>query len=145
MSAARLRAGYAVLSLGGSALDAVEAAVTVLEDDPTFDAGRGSFLTSDGRVQLDALLMDGGRMKAGGVACVERLRNPIQAARLVLEKSPHVYFVGPGAEHFAHSHGMTLIENAELVLDRERERLAQAQARQAAGFADDTFSGQALH
>jgi beta-aspartyl-peptidase (threonine type) len=140
-----LETGYAVLSRGGSALDAVEAAVTVLEDDPAFDAGRGSFLTSDGRVQLDALLMDGGRMKAGGVACVERLRNPIQAARLVLEKSPHVYFVGPGAEQFAHSHGMTLIDNAELVLDRERQRLAQAQARQAAGLADESFSGQTLH
>ena len=63
-----LETGYAILSRGGSALDAVEAAVTVLEDDPTFDAGRGSFLTSDGRVQLDALLMDGGRMKAGGFA-----------------------------------------------------------------------------
>jgi beta-aspartyl-peptidase (threonine type) len=136
-----LQTGYDILSLGGSALDAVEAAVSVLEDDPTFDAGRGSFLTSDGRVQLDALLMDGGRMKAGGVACVERLRNPIQAARLVLEKSPHVYFVGPGAEQFAHSHGMILIDNTELVLDRERERLAQAQERQAAGFADGTFSG----
>ena len=93
-----LETGYAVLSRGGSSIDAVEAAVTVLEDDPTFDAGRGSFLTSDGRVQLDALLMDGGRMKAGGVACVERLRNPIQAARLVLEHSQHVYFVGAGAE-----------------------------------------------
>ena len=136
-----LEAGYAILARGGSALDAVEAAVTVLEDDPTFDAGRGSFLTSDGRVQLDALLMDGGRMKAGGVACVERLRNPIQAARLVLEKSPHVYFVGPGAEQFAASHGMALIDNAELVLDRERERLAHAQARQSAGLADETFSG----
>jgi L-asparaginase / beta-aspartyl-peptidase len=119
----------------------VEAAVTVLEDDPTFDAGRGSFLTSDGRVQLDALLMDGGRMKAGGVACVERLRNPIQAARLVLEQSPHVYFVGAGAEEFAHSHGMQLIENAELVLDRERERLKSAREREAAGLADATFSG----
>jgi beta-aspartyl-peptidase (threonine type) len=140
-----LETGYDVLSRGGSALDAVEAAVTVLEDNPAFDAGRGSFLTSDGRVQLDALLMDGGRMKAGGVACVERLRNPIQAARLVLEKSPHVYFVGPGAEQFAHAHGMALIDNAELVLDRERERLAQAQARQAAGLADESFSGQALH
>jgi beta-aspartyl-peptidase (threonine type) len=139
---AALEAGYAILARGGSALDAVEAAVTVLEDDPTFDAGRGSFLTSDGRVQLDALLMDGGRMKAGGVACVERLRNPIRAARLVLEKSPHVYFVGPGAEHFAHSHGMPLIDNAELVLDRERERLLEAQARQSAGLADETFSGQ---
>jgi len=136
-----LEAGYAVLSRGGSALDAVEAAVTVMEDDPTFDAGRGSFLTSDGRVQLDALLMDGGRMKAGGVACVERLRNPIQAARLVLEQSPHVYFVGAGAEEFARSHGMLLIDNAELVLDREKTRLQAAQERQAAGLADATFSG----
>lgn len=136
-----LDAGHAILSRGGTALDAVEAAVTVLEDDPTFDAGRGSFLTSDGRVQLDALLMDGGRMKAGGVACVERLRNPIQAARLVLEESPHVYFVGSGAEQFALAHGMKLIDNADLVLDRERERLAQAKAREAAGLADATFSG----
>ncbi|HXS76643.1 MAG TPA: isoaspartyl peptidase/L-asparaginase [Terracidiphilus sp.] len=136
-----LQAGFAVLAGGGAALDAVEAAVTVLEDDPTFDAGRGSFLTSDGRVQLDALLMDGGRMKAGAVACVERLRNPIQAARLVLEKSPHVYFVGAGAEEFARAHGMPLVDNAQLVLDRERERLVQAQQRQAAGLADDTFSG----
>ena len=136
-----LETGYSVLSLGGSALDAVEAAVTVLEDDPTFDAGRGSFLTSDGRVQLDALLMDGGRMKAGGLACVEHLRNPIQAARLILEQSPHIYLVGPGAERFAQAHGMTLIDNSELVLDRERERLAQTQARQAAGRADETISG----
>ena len=138
---AALDTGYNILSRGGSALDAVEAAVIVLENDPTFDAGRGSFLTSDGRVQLDALLMDGGRMKAGGVACVERLRNPIQAARLVLEKSPHVYFVGAGAEEFAHAHGIPLIENAELVLDRERERLAMAKVREAAGLEDQTFSG----
>jgi beta-aspartyl-peptidase (threonine type) len=138
---AALEVGYDILSLGGSAIDAVEAAVSVLEDDPTFDAGRGSFLTSDGRVQLDALLMDGGRMKAGGVACVERLRNPIQAARLVLEKSQHVYFVGTGAEQFAAAHGMALIDNSELVLDRERERLRQAQARKAAGLEDETFSG----
>jgi beta-aspartyl-peptidase (threonine type) len=136
-----LEAGHAILSKGGSALDAVEASVTVLEDDPTFDAGRGSFLTSDGSVQMDALLMDGGRMKAGGVACVEHLRNPIQAARLVLERSPHVYFVGAGAEEFAQSQGMALIENTELVMDRERERLAFAQTREAAGLADQTFSG----
>jgi beta-aspartyl-peptidase (threonine type) len=136
-----LEAGFAILSRGGSAIDAVEAAVTVLEDDPTFDAGRGSFLTSDGRVQLDALLMDGGRMKAGGVACVERLRNPIKAARLVLEESPHVYFVGTGAEDFAAAHGMPLISNRELVLPREVQRLALAQLRHAAGLADNTFSG----
>src|SRR6516164_830850 len=136
-----LEEGWKVLQGGGPAMEAVVAAVTVLEDDPTFDAGRGSFLTSDGTVQLDALLMDGGRMKAGGVACVERLRNPIQAARLVLEQSPHVYFVGAVAEEFARSHGMALIDNAELVLDRERERLKTAQEREAAGLADATFSG----
>jgi L-asparaginase / beta-aspartyl-peptidase len=136
-----LEAGHRILTRGGTAIDAVEAAVIVLEDDPTFDAGRGSFLTSDGRVQLDALLMDGGRMKAGGVACVERLRNPIKAARLVLEQSPHVYFVGIGAEEFAQSHGMALIENKELVLDRERERLKVAREREAAGLVDATFSG----
>jgi L-asparaginase / beta-aspartyl-peptidase len=137
-----LAAGWDVLARGGPALDAVVAAVKVLEDDETFDAGRGSFLTSDGRVQLDALLMDGGRMKAGGVACVERIRNPIEAARLVLEKSPHVYFVGPGAESFAAAHGMPLIDNAELVLDRERNRLRAAQDRAAHGLADETFSGE---
>ncbi len=136
-----LEAGWAVLTSGGAAVDAVEAAVTVMEDDATFDAGRGSFLTADGRVQLDALLMDGGRMKAGGVACVERLRNPIKAARLVLEKSPHVYFVGAGAEEFAARKGMKLIKNSELVLERERERLAAAKVREREGLADLTFSG----
>jgi beta-aspartyl-peptidase (threonine type) len=136
-----LATGYAILEKGGSATDAVEAAVTILEDDPTFDAGRGSFLTSEGRVQLDALLMDGGTLRAGGVACVERLRNPIQAARLVLDKSPHIYFVGTGAEAFAKSHGMPLIDNSELVLDRERIRLKEAQSRLSQGLADITFSG----
>jgi beta-aspartyl-peptidase (threonine type) len=136
-----LSIGYAILSRGGSATDAVEAAVTVLEDDPTFDAGRGSFLTSEGRVQLDALLMDGATLRAGGVACVEHLRNPIQAARLVLDQSPHVYFVGSGAEAFAQRHGMTLIDNSELVLDREKLRLKQAQQRLAEGLEDITFSG----
>src|SRR6202453_4237803 len=138
---APLEVGHEILARGGAAIDAVEAAVAILEDDPTFDAGRGSFLTADGRVQLDALLMHGGPLKAGGVACVERLRNPIQAARLVLEKSQHVYFVGPGAEQFAVAHGMALIDNSELVMDRERERLAHAQARADAGLGDETFSG----
>jgi L-asparaginase / beta-aspartyl-peptidase len=136
-----LETGYKVLTSGGSATDAVEAAVTILEDDPTFDAGRGSFLTSEGKVQLDALLMDGATLRAGGVACVERLRNPIQAARLVLDKSPHVYFVAQGAENFAASHGMPLIDNSELVLDREKLRLEEAQFRLAQGLADTTFSG----
>ena len=136
-----LRAGWSALSRGGTAVDAVEAAVTVMEDDDTFDAGRGSFLTRDGRVQLDALLMSGADLKTGGVACVERLRNPIQAARLVLERSPHVYFVGVGAERFATQHGMRLVENTELIVPRERERLMQFQLAEAAGERDTTFSG----
>jgi len=136
-----LQEGWRLLDRGASAIDGVEAAVTAMENDPAFDAGRGSFLTRDGRVQLDALIMDGVSMRAGGVACVERIGNPIQAARLVLDKSHHVYFVGPGAEAFAASHGMRLIDNSELVLDRERERLAEAQKRERAGVPDATFSG----
>jgi L-asparaginase / beta-aspartyl-peptidase len=134
-------AGYALLRQGASALDAVQAAVTLLEDDEIFDAGRGSFLTADGRVQLDALLMDGATLRAGAVACVERLKNPIQAARLVLEQSPHVYLVGADAEEFARRHGMGLIDNAELVIDRELQRLQAAQARAKAGIPDQTFGG----
>jgi beta-aspartyl-peptidase (threonine type) len=136
-----LTTGYALLAKGASAVDAVEAAVATLEDDDTFDAGRGSFLTSDGRVQMDALLMDGATLGAGGVACVERLKNPIHAARLILDKSPHVYFVGEGAEQFAAAHGVSLIDNSELVLDRERQRLAEAQQDHRAGLPDGTFSG----
>jgi beta-aspartyl-peptidase (threonine type) len=138
-----LAAGWAVLSKNGSALDAIEAAITVMEDDDTFDAGRGSFLTRDGRVQLDALMMDGATLRAGGVACVERLRNPIQAARLVLDKSPHVYFVSTGAERFATQHGMRLVDNTELIVPRERERLMRFQQAELAGHPDTTFSGNA--
>ncbi len=136
-----LAAGYELLQRGATAVEAVEAAITVMEDDDTFDAGRGSFLTADGRVQLDALMMEGHTLRAGGVACVERLHNPIQAARLVLEKSPHVYFVGPGAESFAAENGMALCDNSELVIPRETQRLEAARAAQRAGLPDKTFSG----
>jgi beta-aspartyl-peptidase (threonine type) len=136
-----LEAGYHRLQHGGSALDAVQAAVAVLEDDETFDAGRGSFLTRDGRVQLDALLMDGATLRTGGVACVERLANPIHAARLVLDHSPHVYFVATGAERFARQHGMALCDNMDLVVPREQKRLYDAQAAELAGLEDTTFSG----
>jgi L-asparaginase / beta-aspartyl-peptidase len=136
-----LAAGYALLEQGATAVDAVEAAVAVMEDDDTFDAGRGSFLTQDGRVQMDALLMNGENLRTGGVACVERLRNPIRAARLVLDKSPHVYFVGTGAERFARQHGMALCDNMDLVVRREQERLYKAQADELAGLPDETFSG----
>jgi L-asparaginase / beta-aspartyl-peptidase len=136
-----LAAGYELLERGASSLDAVEAAVAVMEDDESFDAGRGSFLTQDGRVQMDALLMNGENLRAGGVGCVERLRNPIRAARLVLDKSPHVYLVGTGAERFARQNGMALCDNMELVIPRERKRLFKAQADELAGLPDETFSG----
>jgi beta-aspartyl-peptidase (threonine type) len=136
-----LAAGYTLLEQGASAVDAVEAAVAVMEDDETFDAGRGSFLTQDGRVQMDALLMNGENLRTGVVACVERIRNPIHAARLVLDKSPHVYFVGTGAERFARQHGMALCDNMELVIPREQERLYKAQVAERAGLPDETFSG----
>jgi len=136
-----LAAGYSLLERGASAVDAVEAAVAVMEDDEAFDAGRGSFLTRDGRVQLDALLMNGENLRTGGVACVERLKNPIHAARLVLDHSPHVYFVGTGAERFARQHGMELIDNTELIVPRERERLMAFQKAELEGATDTTFSG----
>src|SRR5262252_1727086 len=123
-----LAAGWRVLSGGGSALDAIEEAVVIMEDDETFDAGRGSFLNRDGRVQLDALIMDGSTLRAGGVGCVERLRNPVRAARKILSESPHVYFVGEGAEKFAAEHGVPLCKNEDLVIPREVERLRQYQA-----------------
>ena len=126
---AALAAGWNELERGRSSLDAVEAAVKVMEDDEAFDAGRGSFLNRDGRVQLDALMMDGATLRAGGVGCVERIRNPIHLARIVLEDSPHVYFVGPGAERFAEEHGVPLIANKDLVIAREVQRLRGLQAR----------------
>ena len=129
-------AGWRVLERGGSALDAVEEAVVVMEDDETFDAGRGSFLNRDGKVQLDALIMDGSTLRAGGVGCVERLRNPVRAARKILSDSPHVYFVAEGAERFAAEHGIPLCSNEDLIIPREVERLREFQASRGAKTPD---------
>jgi len=123
-----LAAGWRVLERGGAALDAVEEAVVVMEDDETFDAGRGSFLNRDGKVQLDALIMDGATLRTGGVGCVERLRNPVRAARKILSESPHVYFVAEGAERFAAEHGIALCNNEDLIIPREVKRLRDYQA-----------------
>lgn len=122
-----MAAGWRVLGSGGTALDAVEEAVVIMEDDDTFDAGRGSFLNRDGRVQLDALIMEGSTLRAGGVGCVEHLRNPVRAARKILSESPHVYFVAEGAEKFAAEHGIPLCKNEDLVIPREVERLREYQ------------------
>jgi beta-aspartyl-peptidase (threonine type) len=123
-----LSAGWSVLRRGGSSVDAVEEAVVVMEDDETFDAGRGSFLNRDGRVQMDALIMEGATLRAGGVGCVERIKNPVRAARKILSESPHVYFVGEGAEQFAAEHGIALCNNEDLIIDREITRLQEYQS-----------------
>jgi L-asparaginase / beta-aspartyl-peptidase len=119
-------AGYDVLARGGTAVDAVEAAVIVLEDDPTFDAGRGSFLNEDGMVELDAGIMDGRDLDAGACASVLEVRNPIALARMLLE-SDHVLLVGPGADRWAREHGVAVCDQDWLVTERERERWSSAQ------------------
>jgi L-asparaginase / beta-aspartyl-peptidase len=139
-----MAAGWKVLSRGGTSLDAVEEAVVIMEDDETFDAGRGSFLNRDGKVQLDALIMDGGTLRAGGVGCVEHLRNPVRAARKILSESPHVYFVAEGAERFAEEHGIALCKNEDLIIPREVERLREFQS-QTAGEKPDLFAPAISH
>lgn len=105
--------GWEVLTMGGSALDAVQAAVIALEDDPAFDAGRGSYLNRSGEVEMDASLMDGRTLDAGAVAGVQRVKNPIVLARRVLE-SEHTFLIARGAEQFAQEQGIALIDNADL-------------------------------
>jgi L-asparaginase / beta-aspartyl-peptidase len=115
-----LTAGWNILKSGGPAIEAVQAAIIILEDDPVFDAGFGSHLNLDGHVQLDAIIMDGATLKAGAVAAVEHVRNPILLARAVLEKSEHMMLVGAGAENFAASHGVPLCSAESLIHERER-------------------------
>jgi beta-aspartyl-peptidase (threonine type) len=139
-----MAAGWRVLERGGPALDAVEEAVVIMEDDETFDAGRGSFLNRDGKVQLDAFIMDGATLRGGGVGCVERIANPVRAARKILSDSPHVYFVAEGAERFAAEHGIPLCRNQDLIIPREVERLREFQAR-AADARTDLFAPTISH
>jgi beta-aspartyl-peptidase (threonine type) len=113
--------GWEVLLHGGSALDAIEAAIRSLEDNPSFNAGTGSVLTTDGRVQMDAGVMDGETLDVGAVAGVERVKNPIALARLV-SASPHVLLVGAGAEQFAAEQGVELVDPRTLVTAAQRER-----------------------
>jgi beta-aspartyl-peptidase (threonine type) len=105
-----LDAGFKILQEGGTALDGTEAAVRALEDDPLFNAGKGSVFTSAGTHELDAAIMDGKTLKAGAVATLQHIRNPIALARMVMEKSPHVMFVGEGAELFAKEVGAEFVD-----------------------------------
>ncbi|MBV8342940.1 MAG: isoaspartyl peptidase/L-asparaginase [Gammaproteobacteria bacterium] len=125
--AAALDAGYALLERGSSSLDAVTAAVRVLEDDALFNAGRGAALTRDGAAELDAAIMDGRALRAGAVASVRHVRNPIELARRVMEKSRHVLLVGPGAEEFALEEKFALVANHYF---RTPERLEQLEFEQ---------------
>jgi beta-aspartyl-peptidase (threonine type) len=110
--------GRGILEAGGGALDAVEAAIVVLEDDPTFDAGHGSFPTTAGEVELDAALMDGAGLDVGAVACVIGIPNPVRLARLILE-APQVLLAGPGAREFAERHGLPTCTSDELLAPAE--------------------------
>jgi L-asparaginase / beta-aspartyl-peptidase len=120
------------LTVGGSALDAAVEAVAVLEDHPLFNAGRGSALTAKGRVEMDASVMDGATRGAGAVACVRRVRNPVRAARAVLEHTPHVLLAGVEADAFAREHGLATVDPPWLVVPAQRERLRRARRRAAA-------------
>lgn len=112
--------GYAVLKRGGSALDAVQAAVVVLEDDPLFNAGTGSTLNSEGRVETDAAIMDGATLRAGAVAAVSGVRNPVKLARAVMEHTSHVLLAGEGALQVARAHGIELCDPEALVVEAQR-------------------------
>src|SRR6478735_9307525 len=115
---AAANAGAAVLRSGGSAVDAVEAAVRVLEDDPLFNAGRGAVYTAEGRAELDAAIMDGASLAAGAVAGSTRTRNPISLAAAVMEHSAHVLLGGEGADAFAASRGLEQVDPAYFFVER---------------------------
>lgn len=130
-----LTAGWRILEAGGSALDTIEAAVVILEDDPAFDAGYGSHLNLDGRVECDAMVMDGATLHAGAVATLQHVRNPVRLARKVLENCPHMMLVAEGAERFAHEQGVKLCAPEELVTEAERAAWAQCKVdKHAAAF-----------
>jgi beta-aspartyl-peptidase (threonine type) len=131
-----LNAGYQILKNNGSSLDAVEAAIKVMEDSPLFNAGKGAVFTHEGTNEMDASIMDGKTLKAGAVAAVKHIKNPISLARRVMEKSPHVMLAGDGAESFAKANGMEMMpveyfrterrwQELQKVIDAEKNKQAQ--------------------
>jgi isoaspartyl peptidase/L-asparaginase-like protein (Ntn-hydrolase superfamily) len=133
---AALRAGYAVLDGGGVSLDAVVAAVVVLEDTPLFNAGRGAVFNAAGRHELDASIMDGATRKAGAVAAVRQTKNPVLAARAVMELTPHVLLVGPEADRYARSAGLKMVPNRYFSTPGRAVALARARLNAAATAAE---------
>lgn len=122
-----LREGLARLKAGRPSLEVVEQAVRSLEDDPWFNAGRGAVLNADGEAELDASIMNGANLRCGAVASVRRCRNPITLARWVLEKTPHVLLVGPGADRFGDEMGLEMVDNDYFITDRARRDLRKKQ------------------
>ena len=134
-----LMAGYRVLAAGGTSLDAVQSAIVILEDSPLFNAGKGAVFTHEGTNELDASIMDGGTMKAGAVAGLKHIKNPIRLARLVMEKSPHVMMAGEGAEAFAKEQGgIEFVDQKYFYTERAWQALQDAVAaeKKAAHAAD---------
>jgi beta-aspartyl-peptidase (threonine type) len=138
-----LRAGHAILAGGGTSLDAVTAVVVILEDSPHFNAGKGAVFNAEGVNELDASIMDGATRRAGAVAGVHRVKNPVRLARAVMEQSPHVMLVGDGAEAFGRSVGVEMVDPAyfrteqrwqELQKAKERERLEPRTALPSTGY-----------
>lgn len=121
-----LMKGYDILKNHGSSLDAVEATISIMEDSPLFNAGKGAVFTHEGTNELDAAIMDGGTKKAGAVAGVRHVKNPISLARLVMEKSPHVMLTGDGAEAFAKENGMKLVPAKYFYTERRWKELQKA-------------------
>jgi beta-aspartyl-peptidase (threonine type) len=118
-----LHRGSSVLEKGGSSLDAVEASIRYLEDDPLFNAGKGAVFTAEGKNELDAAIMEGATLKAGAVAGVTRTKNPISLARAVMEQSPHVMLIGAGADAFAGSHGLQMVDPSYFFTERRWDSL----------------------
>lgn len=119
-------AGYAILENGGEAIDAVTKVITILEDSPLFNAGKGSVFTHDGKNEMDASIMEGKTLKAGAVAELTHVKNPILLARTILEKSEHVMMVGPGAEQFARQEGIELVDSSYFYTEQRMEALQKA-------------------
>ena len=132
-----LTAGYEILKRSGSCLDATEAAVRVLEDDPHFNAGRGSVFTSAGTNEMDASIMDGKTLKAGAVGSVQHIKNPITLARLVMEKSPHVMLDCAGAEAFAKANGVELLDQKYFFTQERWDALQKVKAAEKHGASGD--------
>jgi len=137
-------AGAAILRQGGKSIDAVEAALRIMEDSGAFDAGRGAYYSQAGVPELDAAIMDGRTLQAGAVASVERIANPISLARMVMDRTKHVMLVGPGAEEFARAQGVTLVPPFYFYSEHEWKRYQDkkaAEAKKSSGLADERVYG----